>query len=401
MTNRVPARAILVLSGLLLLGAGSPAAAATEHAIIVVIDGIRPTEGFDDPTHSNVPRMWNDLRPLGAWIPEFRNDGWTKTVPGHSSIATGTWQYLANDGSQRPTSPTIFEFFRAATGGPPQTAWLVTGKDKLDVCGYSTHPAYGAPDSARTECVNRSDAATYAAYTGHLVTDHPIVSLFHLADVDITAHSGNWPGYNQAIAIADSLVYELWVLVQSDPVLAGRTSMFITCDHGRHDDAHGGFSNHGDACAGCTRIPLLALGPEIQTGMQGSIVRTQRDICPTIGALLGVPTPGVQGQVMTELWSATSEVRTAASPSARILVKPNPSSRGARFLLSAAAEIDTVRLRIWDVSGRLVHEERRAKVREMSWNARDARGRPVSAGSYFWEIEASGVRERGTLTVIR
>lgn len=387
--------------GMLVACLGTPAVAraATEYAIIVVLDGIRASEGLDDPAHAHVPRLWNDLRPLGVWIPEFLNDGWTRTNPGHASILTGTWQYLANDGSQRPTAPTLFEFFRAATGSPASAAWVVAGKDKLDICSHSTHPAYGAPDSALSDCVNRPDPLTYSAFVGHLAADRPRVSLFHLGDIDVIAHQGNWSGYLRAIEIADSLVYELWMFVQSDPTLAGRTAIFVTCDHGRHGDAHGGFSNHGDTCAGCRRIPFIAVGPDFEPGRQGTIARTQRDICPTIGALMGFTTPGVQGGVMDELWAASTGVLTPP-PAGRVRVEPNPTRGPARFHVGSAAGQDTVRLRIWDIVGRLVLEERTA-AREISWSGLDGAGHPASAGIYFWEVSGPAFDERGTLTVVR
>jgi len=381
------------------LGAPSGTFAATDHTIIVVLDGIRASEGFDDPAHAHVPRMWNDLRPLGTWIPEFRNDGWTITNPGHASVLTGTWQYLANDGTQRPTSPTLFEFFRAATGLPASSAWVVTGKSKLDICSHSIDPAYGAPYGASIDCVNRTDPNTYAAFTGRLAADHPRVSLFHLADIDIKAHQSNWNGYLRAIEIADSLVYELWMAVESDPVLSGKTAMFVTCDHGRHDDAHGGFSNHGDTCLGCRRIPFLALGPDVAAGGEGTLVRTQRDIAPTIGALLGFPTPGVEGAVMEELWAPTAGVPVPATAAA-VRVLPNPSSGPTRFDLPASAGRDTVRLRIWDLAGRLVYEERTA-ARAISWSGSDGHGRAAAAGAYYWEVSGAGIQEKGQLLIVK
>ena len=118
--------------------------------IVFMVDGVRYTETFGDPVHEHIPEMWAQLRPLGTVVPNFRNRVLTTTIPGHTSTLTGTWQTLANDGTERPTQPTIFEYFRLATGAPERDVVLVGGKTKLDAFSYSLHPDYGAALGART-----------------------------------------------------------------------------------------------------------------------------------------------------------------------------------------------------------------------------------------------------------
>ncbi len=68
----------------------APAAAyRARHAIIVVVDGARLSETFEDPAHQYVPHTWNELVPIGTRFTEFHNDGLTETVSGHASIVTG------------------------------------------------------------------------------------------------------------------------------------------------------------------------------------------------------------------------------------------------------------------------------------------------------------------------
>ena len=71
--------------------------------------------------------------------------------------------------------------------------------------------------------------------------------------------------------------------------------MFVTNDHGRHDDAHGGFTNHGDDCEGCEHIMLLAIGRNVTAGVENSDLHYQIDIAPTVGDLLGFSTPEAVG----------------------------------------------------------------------------------------------------------
>ncbi|MCK5406995.1 MAG: hypothetical protein KAJ37_06060, partial [Candidatus Krumholzibacteria bacterium] len=128
---------------------------ANTKVVVFVIDGPRYTETFGDPSHTHIPHIWNDLRPQGTILTDFRNLGHTKTNPGHTSIITGTWQQIANDGSERPDQPTLFEYYRKTLSAPQSETYVISGKSKLNVCSYSTHADYGAACGA-TESVGHA-----------------------------------------------------------------------------------------------------------------------------------------------------------------------------------------------------------------------------------------------------
>ncbi len=281
--------------------------ATTEPKVVLfVIDGIRYQDSFGDPTHARIPGMWNELRPQGSLCSNFRNLGWTQTNPGHGTMLTGVWQLIANDGSQRPAQPTLFEYYRKAQSAPASDALLVGGKPKLDALAYSLDPAYGAAFGATIDLQNASDFETYDALIAHLQADRPSLVMAAFSQVDQKGHTGVWSDYIRQIEIVDSLAVLTWNYLQTDPHYAGRTTMIITSDHGRHDDAHGGFQNHGDTCEGCTHIPFLALGPGIRTGYEMTTLYTQRDICTTAGSILGVATPQSQGFRIDEIFVPVS-----------------------------------------------------------------------------------------------
>jgi len=270
--------------------------------VILVIDGPRYTEIFGDPTHANIPRMWSEMRPQGTLFTNFRNEGWTVTVPGHSSIVTGTWQYLDNSGAERPTKPTLFEYYRYARAAPQSEGYVISGKSKLQVCSYSTDPGYGAAYGANAVVGLASDLDVYNTLISTLQNDRPHVVMACFPQVDLGGHSGVWSNYLAAIEGADSLVANAWSYIQSDSFYAGRTYVFVTADHGRHDDAHGGFSNHGDDCEGCRHIFCLALGPDIRQDYTVSNIFTQRDIGVTAAAVLGIPAPQAEGYYMQDMF---------------------------------------------------------------------------------------------------
>jgi hypothetical protein len=54
-----------------------------------MIDGARYDESFGAGA-TNLPHIWNDLRPKGTVYTNFRNDGITKTCAGHSAVPAAT-----------------------------------------------------------------------------------------------------------------------------------------------------------------------------------------------------------------------------------------------------------------------------------------------------------------------
>ncbi|HEX6790032.1 MAG TPA: hypothetical protein VF247_01865 [Candidatus Krumholzibacteria bacterium] len=276
------------------------------RVVIFIIDGPRYSELFGDPTHQHVPGMWNTLRPLGTLCSNYRNLGYTITNPGHATLLSGAWQYIDNLGNTRPLQPTLFEYYRKATGAPASDAVLVGGKLKLDAVTYSTGADYGAAYGASSSLDYQDDYGTYDALIQHLNQDSPHLVMASFSHVDQVGHSGVWSDYLRQIEIVDSLAVLTWNHLQADPDYAGKTCMIITADHGRHDDAHGGFSGHGDSCDGCQHIPFLALGPGIRADYEVTSQYTQRDLCRTVGAILGFSTPRSAGLTMQPIFEPST-----------------------------------------------------------------------------------------------
>lgn len=272
------------------------------RVVVLVIDGPRYSETFGDPTHAHVPGMWNTLRPLGTLCSNFRNLGVTNTNPGHGSMLSGIWQFIDNEGVTRIPQPTLFEYYRKATGAPASDAYLISGKIKFTALTHSTHPDYGAAYAASSDLDIPYDYPTYDRLIQHLDEDSPHLVMCSFSDVDQAGHSGVWNDYIRQIEIVDSLVVLTWNYLQADPDYAGKTYMFVTADHGRHDDAHGGFQSHGDSCDGCQHIIFLALGPNIRQGYEVTSQYTQVDLCRTVGSILGVPTPYAAGLLMQSIF---------------------------------------------------------------------------------------------------
>ena len=394
----------LVLA-LILLTAGpasTRAAVQTRHVVIVGIDGERYSETFGDPTYTWCPRRAVDLAGIGARPTQFRNVGLTTTNPGFSTIVTGTLQTIANDGSERPNSPTLFEYLRQQKGTPAEKVRLVTRKVKLDVLAYSDHPDYGAAFGGTVQTGYTTDAQVYQAARTALETHQPVLTFVHFGEPDLAAHSNNWLGYLAGMRTADSLTWRLWNDIQAIPEMAGKTTLFVTNDHGRHDQAHGGFQNHGDGCEGCRRIHMIMAGPDNFANFTSPATHEQRAIARTAGHLLGLSMPLAEGQVMDDLLLEPSIPLSTPGPGSTLqrlalAVFPNPTRAGAEVRVTGALAGE-LRVELLDASGRRIARlssgSAGAGTRTWSWAGLDDAGRPVPPGRYIVRVSSRGeVRE--------
>ncbi len=297
--GRARLAALILLLGLF----GSPQRGlAAGHVVLVVIDGPRHTEFLDEPGTPNARVLATVLAPRGARATAFRNCDRTVTMCGHGALLTGDPQPIANNGSEHPTRPTLFERLRKARGLQGGAVWMVGGKDKLRSLCFSTDPGFGEAYQAASDDTLRADTLTYAAAIRALTrTPRPVFTCINFASVDMAGHSGDWARYLRALAGADSLVGALWIAIQSDSILAGDTDLFVTADHGRHDDAHGGFSNHGDDCPGCRALPFVAIGPDIRAGTVSDRPHCQEDVAVTVAYILGLGRIPAEGRIMDEV----------------------------------------------------------------------------------------------------
>jgi len=282
-------------------------------AIVLVIDGPRQSEMWDDPEHIRIPHLATELAPQGTLMRNFRNNGPTYTAAGHTALCTGFYQDIENGkGSQLPDHPSMFQYFLKAKALPQNQALVITSKDKLALLANTNDTAWNGQFMPATWCGvggkgfgagYADDADTMAVVKTILGKDHPRLVIINLKEPDASGHGGSWMSYLQAIRASDARAAELWAFLQSDPGYKDHTALFITHDHGRHlDGVADGFVNHGDDCEGCRRLALVALGPDFKKGAQVSSTGEQIDVPVTIAWMLGFQMPGTKGRVLKELF---------------------------------------------------------------------------------------------------
>jgi|GEM_PF-737400 len=327
-------RTIILIAVLL---AGSVLAVTPENAIIVVIDGMRDDDGFGAGP-ANLPRIWNDLKPQGTYYSRFWDRGWTATTGGHTTILSGVYQIIRNNGSNeadvRSFDPLMPEYFRSQFGAPESSCGVVIGKwgNVGAIADFGLEPAYGEPVKGFVlgSDLTHDDTLSVALLHRSMDSLHPRLVLINMGDVDAKGHLGVYADYLQSIRVADSLVAGIWNHIQavppySDTFFRNRTALIVTSDHGRHDDAHGSFPGHGNWDHGSRHVGFLALGPGIAANRVITSPREQIDIVPTVGSLLGFATPFAEGSVMTEMLADGLCARTA-EPGVPVLDAANLSN---------------------------------------------------------------------------
>lgn len=381
----------------------------TENVFIIVIDGIRNTDGFESGNRL-MPFIWDSLRPRGTIYANFFNRGITVTNSGHSTIVSGVRQLLLNNSGIatpiRPREPTVGEYYRKAMGIPKEKVYYISGKNTIWRYPVSIYPGFGYEYSPTIELTSSADTATWSAARRIIDQNHPSLCYVLFAQVDAMGHTADSSKYYGSIRQVDWLIYLLWIKIQRDPIYHDRTTMIVTSDHGRHDDKHGGWQGHGDYCHGCRHIPLFAIGPDIKKNLVVTVPRDQIDIAPTVGCLLGFSTPLAQGTVLTEmlLTAPQNSVGWACADDAQLVENNLSRSYGLSRSCSIARNSDGLHVVYADNPGKewKIHYTRSTDS-GASWSApqvvfQGTKG-TFGANSEYTEPAIASVGEKGLFVV--
>ena len=302
--------------------------------VVIVIDGLRWTEGIG-AQDKYLPHIWNDLRPMGTLLTNYRIASPTVTTSVHTALVSGRVCEEPNDGHIRSVFPTMQEYYRDARSDYVKTSienivqypgWLFrpdsestdsVGKLEADAekFGPNKTPLYLGKDLIF--CLNRSSSGRYPGddvLLADSMVDQEVEELFqaklpdvkpnmvfvNLPDVDECGHEAQWFYYVDAIRNADKHVWNMWQTVQSLSKYRGKTYFIITTDHGRHEPDRGGFPHHGCFCDGCQHSFMLLIGPNIKQDFVSDQPHSEVDLAPTVGAVTGVSIPGSTGQPIME-----------------------------------------------------------------------------------------------------
>ena len=135
----------------------------------------------------------------------------------------------------------------------------------------------------------RPDVVTYLAAREYLKKYKPKVLFIGFDETDDYAHIGEYDQYLKSAKAQDGMIRDLWNNIQSDPQYRDKTTLIVTCDHGRGDAIKENWKDHGDEIIDAGQIWIAAIGPD--TKPLGEIKKAQTlyqdQLAATFAQLLG------------------------------------------------------------------------------------------------------------------
>jgi hypothetical protein len=280
---------LLMVSFLLVNGNYAYAGFKAKNVVIVVGDEFRHDESWGDRTHKYIPHIWNDMVPNGSQCVTFYGNP-SYLVRVHLAMLTGSWNDVRRLKPQdNPDLPTMFEYYRKALGKDKKSCYFVTCKSEFSFMDYSNHEKYGENYGASVEFAKeKDDEDVYTKLVANLKKNRPQL-VFAILGGAVSYNKKKIPGevalFRKKLMVMDNVVYKIWTAIQADPNYKDQTDFFFVNDHGNLID-------HEDCDDECKRYWIcVALGPDIKKGYKTENKWRQINICPTVGMILGFPTP--------------------------------------------------------------------------------------------------------------
>ncbi len=136
----------------------------------------------------------------------------------------------------------------------------------------------------------RPDVFTYFAAREYMKAYQPKVLYIAFDETDDFAHGGEYDQYLKSAHAEDAMIADLWTYIQSAPKYKNKTTLIITCDHGRGDKDKDNWRSHGTKIEDAGQIWIAAIGPD--TSPKGEIktpgLLYQKQLAATFSALLNL-----------------------------------------------------------------------------------------------------------------
>jgi len=232
------------------------------------------------------------------------------SYPGYNEIFTGYGDSIINS-NDYPANPniTIQEFVNKQPGYEGKVAtfasWAAFNRImNEDRCGFPVNAGYEAvtdqPNAAEQALSDvqfmfpkvfgrseRPDGITFMLAKEYLKKNHPKFLQISFIETDAYAHRDSYEYYLESAYVNDSMIRNIWNLVQSDPFYKDQTTIIITCDHGRGEGAE--WKNHARRIVEADQVWMAVMGPGIKPlGETKEIQIYQNQFAQTMAALLGL-----------------------------------------------------------------------------------------------------------------
>lgn len=360
---------ILILIVLLPIIASSTSAQQklkTENIILITLDGMRWQEVFNggdsafmrqqqhlkdgalkekfwrdnlnERRKALLPFFWNTIaskgqlygnRALGCKV-NVTNNQWF-SYPGYNEILTGradNERIHSNDKIYNPNT-NVLEFINSQPAFTGKVAafsswdvfpYIINDKRNGILVSAGLGEAKGEKLTEREQTLNklmpsipnplgdvRLDAFTFYYGLEYMKKNRPRVMYFAFDETDDFAHAGEYGAYLNAAHYTDRFIEELWDFIQSDPSYKNKTTVILTCDHGRGPGLED-WKHHGQKIAEADQIWFAILGPDTQNmgEVKGETQYYQNQLAKTIAAFLGLDYKGENkiGDIVTSMLKA-------------------------------------------------------------------------------------------------
>ncbi len=318
----------------------------TENVVIVTLDGMRWQEvfgGADSAILKNIqytkdssgtsgnfwnddagerrkklfPFLWNTIATYGKlygnrWFDNKVNNAnpYFFSYPGYNEIFTGYPDTAVNSNDKIWNKNTnVLEFINKHKGYESKVAvfstWdvfpyiLNTQRSKLFVNADVDTLKFKAPSLQLINDMQfltakpigvRPDVFTYFAAREYMKAYQPKVLYIAFDETDDFAHAGEYDQYLKSAHAEDAMIADLWSYIQSSPKYKNKTTLIVTCDHGRGDKIKDNWRSHGTKIEDAGQIWIAAIGPD--TAPIGEIKTAgllyQMQLAATFAALLNL-----------------------------------------------------------------------------------------------------------------
>jgi hypothetical protein len=290
-------------------------------------DPAKLTERFGDPDPQKaraklMPFMWNVIAKQGQIYGDKKignkmtlTNGYKFSYPGYNEIMTG-WGDRKINSNDYPNNPNynIFDFLVSKKEFQNKLLAVATWdafpriiNDKRNHVPVYVNLKADSTGAIHIKNINKpidfdkwetkipahnpyakTDTFTYQFAKEYLQRYHPRFSFIGFDETDDYAHDGNYTAYLNTANTLDAYMQDLWNFVQSDPQYKDKTTIIITCDHGRGDVPILEWRHHGHVY-GAEYIWMAVMGPGIiaKGEVTAKIHLHQNQLAATIVEILG------------------------------------------------------------------------------------------------------------------
>ena len=238
---------------------------------------------FSFPGYNEILSGWGDHRINSNDYPDDPNYNIfdflaSKREFENKLFAVGTWDAFPRIINDKRNHVPVYVNMKADTNGGIH---VKNANKPIDFDSWQTHiPAHNP--------YAKTDTFTYQFAKEYIARYHPRFSFIGFDETDDYAHEGNYDAYLNTANTLDSYMQDLWTFVQSDPQYKDKTTIIITCDHGRGDVPILEWRHHGHVYgAECIWVAVMGPGVSPKGEMSTKMLLHQNQLASTIAALLG------------------------------------------------------------------------------------------------------------------